>query len=233
MSKFLRENVPPTLKTEIKKLLGSLRSQGKTKIFGIGNNKTGTTSLKAAMEEFGYVIGHQRSAEELIFDWGKRDFKRLVKYCKTAQFFQDVPFSKPFTFVVLDHEFPGSKFILTIRKPEEWYNSITKFHGKLWGENGRIPTKEDLMNATYLYKGRPWEANRLTYNSPEDDPYNKEELIKHYNAYNESVMEYFRHRPEDLLVIDVKEPDAYKRLCEFLEVTPKRDGFPWKNKTNE
>ena len=47
---------------------------GRQKIFGIGRNKTGTTSLKAAMNELGFVVGRQRTAEKLIFDWAKRDF---------------------------------------------------------------------------------------------------------------------------------------------------------------
>jgi len=212
----------------------SIRVAGKQKIFGIGNNKTGTTSLKAAMRELGYVIGHQRSAENLIYDWSKRDFKRIVQYCKTAQFFQDVPFSKPYTFIVLDHEFPGSKFILTVRdNPEQWYTSLTKFHAKKWGKDGRIPAKEDLQQATYIEKGRPWRTNRFTYSTPEDDPYSKEILIKHYIDYNNSVKEYFRHRSDDLLILNVAEDGAYLKLCEFLGEEPVREGFPWKNKTKE
>jgi len=128
----------------IRKNIGRIKSLGKPKIFGIGNNKTGTTSLKAAMGELGFIVGHQRPAEKLMEDWAKRDFSPIISYCKSGQFFQDVPFSKPYTYVVLDHEFPGSKFILTVRgSPEQWYNSLTEFHAKLWGKNGRIPTKED------------------------------------------------------------------------------------------
>lgn len=218
----------------IRKNIDRIKSVGKQKVFGIGNNKTGTTSLKVAMEELGYIIGHQRTAELLSEDWGKRDFKRIIKYCRTAQFFQDVPFSKPYTFVVLDHEFPGSKFILTVRdNPEQWYHSLTDFHAKLWGRDGRVPTKEDLQNATYLYKGSPWDGNRRTYNTPEDDPYNKEILLQHYKDYNNSVMEYFRHRPDDLLVLNVSNEGAYRQLCDFLEVKPIREAFPWENKTRE
>ena len=234
MKNVLKKYLPQSVKSSLILTLGTIRSIGKQKIFCIGLNKTGTTSLKTAMQELGYSVGHQRTAEHLIVDWAKRDFKQIVKYCKTGQFFQDVPFSKPFTYMVLDHEFPGSKFILTIRNsPDEWYQSITTFHGKLWGKNGRIPTKEDLQNATYRYKGTPWISNRLTYSTPEDDPYNKAMLIDFYNRHNEQVMEYFRHRPDDLLVLNVAEDGAYNRLCAFLGAQPKRDSFPWKNRTEE
>jgi len=202
------------------------------KIFGIGNNKTGTTSLTAAIKSLGYVVGAQRPAERMLGDWTKRDFKKIVRHCRSGEFFQDFPFSKPYTFVVLDYEFPGSKFILTIRdSPEQWYNSLTKFHAKKWGKNGRIPTREDLQEATYIWKGRPWESNRANYDSPEDDPYNKEILIKNYIDYNNSVFEYFRHRPKDLLILNVSEGRAYKKLAMFLGKEVEQENFPWENKT--
>ncbi len=184
------------------------------------------------MIDLGYTVGHQRTAEDMIDLWAKREFKKIVRYCRTAQFFQDVPFSKPYTYVILDHEFPKSKFILTVRdSPDQWYESLTKFHARLWGKNGRVPTREDLQNATYRYKGSPWEANRLSYTTPEEDPYEKKALIKAYNHYNDSVLEYFRHRPNDLLVLNVAKHDAYKKLCDFLGKSYNNENFPWENRT--
>ncbi len=211
-----------------------IKVYNKPKVFGIGNNKTGTTSLKVAMRDLGYIVGRQQEAEEMLGQWAKRDFKQLVKYCRCAEFFQDAPFSKPFTFVVLDHEFPNSKFILTVRNnAEQWYDSLTTYHAKKWGKDGRIPTKEDLTNATYIYKGMPWEANRWFYPTPEDTPYKKDILIKGYEQYNENVKEYFRHRPKDLLVLNVAENGAFMKLCNFLGHTTEKENFPWENKTLE
>jgi hypothetical protein len=179
-------------------------------------------------------VGNQRQAELLQHQWAKRNFKPIIDYCKTAEFFQDVPFSKPFTFIVLDQAFPKSKFILTLRdSPEQWYNSITKFHANLWGKDGRIPTKEDLQNATYIYKGRPWEMNRLSYSTTENNPYQKDILIQSYIDYNNSVIEYFRHRPYDLLILNVAEQGAYRKLCQFLNKPITNEEFPWANKTSE
>ena len=184
------------------------------------------------MRDLGYKVGDQRTAELLHKEWANRNFKPIIDYCKTAEFFQDFPFSKPYTHIVLDQAFPRSKFILTIRdNPEQWYNSVTKFHAKLWGKNGRIPTKEDLQNATYIYKGRPWEMNRLQKNTPEDDPYNKELLIKAYQFHNQNIKDYFKNRPDDLLVINVAEKGAYRKLSEFLGQAVIREHFPWENKT--
>lgn len=222
------------VKRRIKRSIKYLQSFGRSKVFGIGNNKTGTTSLKAAMEELGFIVGGEITDIQYSRDWGQRDFSSLVKYCEHAQFFQDIPFSKPFTYVILDHEFPGSKFILTVRNnPEEWYNSLVKFHSKLWGKDGRVPLKEDLINDTKFYKGFRWERNRIHSPTPENDLYNKDILIESYKRHNKNVKEYFRHRPEDLLVLNVAKDGSYQKLCGFLGVKSNREKFPWENKTKE
>ena len=204
----------------------------KPKIFCIGLNKTGTTSLNMAMEEFGYVSGNQHKGEKLLYAWAKRDFEKIVHHCYSAQFFQDIPFSLPYTYISLDQAFPGSKFILTVRdSPEDWYKSLTAFHAKLWGKDRRIPTKDDLKNSYYSKKGWAWEANRIIYNTPEMEPYNKVQLIDHYNQHNKSVIEYFRHRAGDLLILNVADKKAYAELCKFLDIDIEEKEFPWENKT--
>lgn len=218
--------------TQLRQKLWQIQNARKPKIFGVGNNKTGTTSLKVAMKNLGFKVGEQRPAERMLHYWAKRDFKPIVEYCKTAEFFQDVPFSKPFTFIALDQAFPGSKFILTVRdSPEQWYNSVTKFQTKLWGKNGKIPTKEDLMAASYVYKGWAWDMKLYANITPDEDIYQKDLLIKSYLEYNQNVIKYFEHRPDDLLVINVSDKGAYKTLCSFLGVKPDREDFPWENKT--
>jgi hypothetical protein len=118
--------------------------------------------LYKAFEELGFVVGYQREAELLMEDYFEEDYERIIKYCKKAEVFQDVPFSFPDTYKILDKEFPNSKFILTVRdSSDQWYTSITKFHAKLFG-NGNIPTWEDLKNAEYIYKG--WIYNNFINN---------------------------------------------------------------------
>ena len=230
MKKYLPKSIIDFLRFHKKKILVS----GKQKIFCIGLNKTGTTSLKIAMNDLGYVVGNQRKGEALIDDWARRDYDRIIKYCQSAEFFQDTPFSIPFTYLAIHLAFPNAKFVLTVRdNPDQWYQSITKFHAKKWGKNGRVPTKEDLMNATYLEKGRPWKSNRLLFNTPENDPYEKKALIEYYNRHNDSVIEYFRHLPGQLLILNVSEERAYQKLCNFLQKEPLYDSFPWENKTKE
>lgn len=208
--------------------------KNKEKIFCIGLNKTGTTTLEKVLKEFNYKLGNQIKGELLIEDWYKREFNEIIKLCNTADSFQDAPFSLPFTFIKLDQYFTNAKFILTKRdSPEQWYNSITKFHSKIWSDGENPPNIEQLKNAEYRYKGYAYEVNRMLFNTPENDPYNKEKFVKYYNDHNDFVKEYFRSNPEKLLIINVAIKEDYLRLCEFLGKQPISNNFPWENKTSE
>jgi hypothetical protein len=70
----------------------------KVKIFGVGFNKTGTTSLACALESFGFRLGKQNKAELFLADYSLRQFHRIVKFCKKGDAFQDIPFSLNYTF---------------------------------------------------------------------------------------------------------------------------------------
>ena len=201
------------------------------KIFCIGRNKTGTTSLKTAFSDLGFAVGNQREAELITSrDYFKGEFRELKKYCDTAQVFQDVPFSLPGTYKFIDKAFPESKFILTVRDSENWYTSITSFHAKLWGKNGNIPTAEDLKNADYVTKGGPYNFLKI-FGTDDSDPYNKDKLVANFTKHNHDVISYFEDRPNDLLIIDVTKSGSYQQFVKFLGVSPLYEQFPWKNKT--
>jgi len=213
-------------------IINTIKATGKPKIFCIGLNKTGTTSLEKAMREMGFIGGNQGKAMKMIDLWAKRDFKPIINFCKTAQFFQDIPFSFPYTFIAIDQAFPKSKFILTVRNnAEEWYSSLIRFHGKLWG-NGNIPiSSEDLKKAPGPWPGYRFHVRMMVNNVPKNEPYKKDVLIDYYETHNKNVMDYFRHRKEDLLVINLKCSQDYSRFCDFLGCKQERDGFPWENRT--
>ena len=123
-----------------------------TKVFCIGRNKTGTTSLKTALSDLGYRVGDQRQAEKLIEHWRDRDFGPIIEYCRSAEAFQDVPFSLPFTYVALDQAFPGSKFILSVRDPDDWYESYIRHQKQVVGTND-VSTPEELKAHPYVWEG--------------------------------------------------------------------------------
>ena len=213
-------NVKRAIGRAVRVLKKSLEPE-KRRVFCVGRNKTGTTSLSAALEQLGYRVGDQQEGELLIEDWAKRDFRSLVAYCRKSDAFQDSPFSRDFTFQAMDQAFPGSKFILTVRdSDEQWYASVVRFHTmrlrERTGEN-RLPTARDLQEDPYNYTGYLWRVWQLVYGVAEgDDLYHKEALIREYNEHNRRTQDYFRHRPNDLLVLNAGESSAMVKLCRFL-----------------
>lgn len=217
---------------QVKQSIFYFRHRKKTKIFCIGRNKTGTTSMAAIFKILNIPVASQRKAELLTIDVLNGNYTEFFKYVKYGGVaFQDAPFSLSHTYKILDKEFPDSKFILTVRdSPEIWYSSLTRYHAKLFGD-GKIPTKSDLKRAKYVYPGWIWEINRLHYGTPEDDVYNKDILIQQYINYNKSVVDYFQDQPEKLLVVNLKDANAAKAISQFLESTKQIDEIPWHNKT--
>lgn len=199
-------------------------------MFCIGRNKTGTTSLEKVFFDWGYRIGDQIKAELLLKQYKTGSWKSIIDYCKTADAFQDAPFSWPYTWLVLHEHFPAAKFILTVRESEDWYKSLTSYHSKLFADGERIPTREDLMKATYRYPGYIWESNRAVWKTPENDIYNKAMMIENYERHNEDVRHFFKNEA-NFIELDVSQQGCYQRLADFLGKKPLQENFPHLNKT--
>jgi hypothetical protein len=206
----------------------SFRRMRERKVFCIGRNKTGTTSIKKALSDLGYRVGNQRQAERLIRHYRDRDFGPIIEYCHTAEAFQDVPFSWPHTYVILDQVFPKSKFILTIRDPDEWFASYLRHQKQVIGTEG-TPTPQDLQEHPYVWKGWLYDA-KIWQGRPEDKFYDEEFLKGRFQRFNQNVDDYFSFK-DNLLVMDVSSSDAYQRLCSFLDEEPLYQSMPWENKT--
>ena len=211
----------------------TFHGSGKDKVFCIGFNKTGTTSIELVLNNFGYVVGRQIEAELLMDDWAMRDFRRIIDFCETAEAFQDVPFSLDFTYQALDQAFPKSKFILTVRNnADEWYRSLVRFHAKIVGVTS-APTANDLKNASYHSKGWLWRQHQYIFGADEDTVYNEALYKSCYTNHNHQVLEYFKYRPKDLLVINLAEPTAMQNLCEFLEIEYDGKAMPHLNRSDD
>lgn len=208
-----------------------LKIFNKQKIFCVGMNKTGTTSLEAALKILGFKMGVQEDAELLLEDWAKRDFKRIIAYCKTADAFQDIPFSLEYTYQILDQMFPGSRFILTKRNNgDEWYESLLRHHTVIVGKN-RVPTPDDLKEFSYRHKGWLWLYHKFVFDADETTLFDKHTYLQVYHRHNALVLDYFKYRSEDLLVLKPSEPSAMELLCEFLKIKYCGQSFPYLNKS--
>jgi hypothetical protein len=202
------------------------------KVFCIGLNKTGTTSLEKALGDLGYRMGSQPHGESLLKNYLARDFLPIIELCKTADAFQDIPFSLPYTYVLLDHYFKNAKFILSIRDtPEQWYRSAVNFHSNAFFQGVR-PTEAMLKTHSYRYEGFMWDAQFgvIPALRAKNDPYDMEAHLDFYNAHNESVRVYFNGKT-NLLEINLAQPDSYLQMCEFLGRKPVADSFPWLNRS--
>lgn len=207
----------------------SILKSNKRKIFCIGANKTGTTSIEKALLDLGFKLGDQLQALNLIESYKIRDFDNIIKFCKKADAFQDAPFSWHYTFIFLDQAYPGSKFILTVRDNEdEWYKSFIKFHSKLYGENGKLPTTEKLKTAYRNSKRTVWENMNARMKMDESNPYNEKRLTAYYLTHNKMVIDYFRFK-NNLLIINLKDKNSYSTFCKFINVKKLYDEFPWEN----
>jgi tetratricopeptide (TPR) repeat protein len=204
----------------LKLIPDNVNANSRRKIFCIGANKTGTTTMLKVFEDLGLIAGDQAQAEMLVFDWARQDFRRLIRYCQSAEAFQDAPFSFSGTFQAMDEAFPGSKFILTVRNnADEWYESLVRFHTNGVGK-GRVPTADDLRQANYRYPGFLLDVFKLRYGEDEAKLYDREMYMQWYESHCSKVINYFKNRPDDLLVLNVGEHDAMERLLLFL-------GYPY------
>ena len=211
------------------------------KVFCIGKNKTGTTSLQKEFHRRGYQVGDQRQAELLTHYYHIHDFDPIIQYCHSGEVFQDVPFSWPGTYRHLDQAFPDARFILSIRdSAEQWVQSLINFAKKRNG--GTLPTLEDIKRQDYVYPGWSYYNHLWRYidrgmnisaieNHMNEKLYDSQILLQRYNQYNEEVISYFQAKPDKLLIINVGQPEDYARFCTFFNLPKDYDGFPWENKT--
>jgi len=173
------------------------------KIFGIGLGRTGTKSIAAAMWYLGYKVKHGGQLNEI---W---------KY----DFVNDIAVSVRYKF--LDYCYPGSKFILTIRDVDSWIASSTR-HAK--GRGGQVT--ETGINIPLDRAEHRWLAYGITY-------YDEEIFRVKFKQHNDSVLEYFKNRKNDLLVHDLCGGDEWEKLCEFLGKDIPKTPFPHRNKSNK
>lgn len=164
----------------------------KRKVFCIGFQKTGTSSMRDALEQLGYrvtgVFGRTTSLDELRANYVQIGLE-IAEQCDAVE---DMPW--PLMFRELDERFPGSKFILTVRDTDRWYKSIADHFGP-----------------------NPYHIQQLTYGDDAPAPVGHEERYREvYDRHNAAVLEYFADRPDDLLVMRLERGDGWDKLGAFL-----------------
>lgn len=169
------------------------------KVWGIGLQRTGTSSFRRALNLLGITTLEHSGAWFLV---RLRDGRLVFEPRANQTYFQGFADSPvPLFFREIDSMFPGSKFILTTRRPESWLRSVeTLFLAKRhWDRTA----EGELYNALH----------ELSYGVTEFD---REAFLAGYRRHEVQVRDYFRDRPDDLLVLDCSEPEKWPKLCKFL-----------------
>lgn len=171
------------------------------KVFGIGFHKTGTSSLRDALDLLGYrVRGIFGKADP---DIATNALARALSIVDRFDAFQDNPW--PIFYRELDQHAPGSKFILTERDTSSWLQSALKHFG-----HGSTPMRRWIYGV----------------GSPVG---NEDVFVARYERHNQEVKEYFAARPDDLLVFRISDGDGWETLCPFLGLETPTAEFPHSN----
>lgn len=174
------------------------------KVFGVGMQRTGTTSLGRALTLLGYKTIHFPS-----WLWEMEDPSLLDQY----EAFTDNPI--PLLYKDLDERHPGSKFILTVRNEEKWLASCQwMFETKRedWGFD-RSTRIQGMHHALYG-----------------TNHFDRDAFSAAYRRHNADVIAYFADRHDDLLVLDVDAGLEWGPLCAFLGQPVPSAPFPHSNK---
>lgn len=191
------------------------------KIIGAGMGRTGTASLKVALEELGlgrcYHMTEVMQNPAAIPDWidaanGKPDWDKIFdEYGATV----DNPgcgFWRQ-----LANYYPNAKVILTVRDAEKWFESTNE-------------TIHSVEFATFI-KNSPWGemVQKTVYDTMDNRMQDKNFMMSFFNNRTAEIINTIA--PDRLLVYQVQE--GWKPLCEFLDVPIPDSEFPRINSRDE
>jgi hypothetical protein len=176
------------------------------RVFCLGLNKTGTSSFHEAMLLLGLESLHwggppvRRRVEEALAD-GRPLLSGLDQRYDA---FSDVrPLAEHFE--LLDAQYPGSRFVLTVRPVDQWLDS-----------RRRHVENNQRRRAVGEYTGEFLVV---------DEPAWREEWERHVTR----VRAHFHGRPE-FLEIDLTRAPGWEPLCALLRLPVPAVPFPWANR---
>ncbi|ORY95610.1 P-loop containing nucleoside triphosphate hydrolase protein [Syncephalastrum racemosum] len=202
------------------------------KIIGAGHIRTGTDSLRLALNQLGYNTHHMASMMECdrkpeAFVEAYKHPDKPVDWDTLYEGF-DAACDCPTTLFVerLANAYPDAKVILIERDSESWYNSMyhTGHQGLLLSVDPVAPehVKKTLdMSRTLLWDGAIANADRFS---------DKEAMKKMYEAHNENIKKVIP--AERLLVVQLGQ-FGWKELCDFLDKPVPDVPYPHGNTTAE
>lgn len=188
-----------TLKHSLALELRRLRyGRPQAKVFCVGFQKTGTTSLQYALSLLGYRVAGIMDAN--VHETPAALHAECLRFLPQFDAFADNPW--PLYFREFDAMFPDAKFILTTRDPDRWYASACEHFGA-----GGSRMRQWIYGAASPGGNRAAYIDRLTRHAAE-------------------VRAHFANRPGDFMEFDVAQGDGWDKLCGFLGKPVPRRAFP-------
>lgn len=209
------------------------------RVFGIGFNKTGTTTLGACFDILGLgPVGRPQSLHDAFLDStvvneaecsNNREFffetfpyraicREVFDYgnyglaihaANGFKSFHDRPWNVGDFYKILDQLFPSSYFILTTRDAESWWQSVDR-----WLNVTNF--NDDEKRYRYLKHLGVVELD-------------KEHCISAYLSHNQKIRNYFNTRPESFLELRMGSNFDWEALCVFLKLPIPNQPFPHQN----
>lgn len=196
-------------------------------IIGPGFGRTGTNSLKLALERLGFGPCHHmfevRDNPELLPDWEAAARGEAVDWDKVfLDYRSQVDWPGARYWRELARHFPEARVILTVRDPDAWFDSVQATIAPFVAARGTHPSPHANAIAELGYRTIvvPIFDDRLS-----DRDHATRVLRRH-------VAEVQSEIPVDrLLTFDVRE--GWRPLCDFLEVEVPDVLFPRTNSSEE
>eukprot|EP01084_Bolivina_argentea_P169467 293777_1 len=224
-----------------------------------GNPRTGTTSLRNALNILGFPcydlsevfqLNDQKLWSKLVQKKIKNGVKdgKLVEYKDWNKIYNSKETNRDFAactdvpnnafYRELSQFYPNAKIILTVRDANKWYDSCQTTIFKIG----------QLMHRKWLLKWMSWgtpyfirntwnlmmlmgQKNVNTFEGMNKFENDKQYAINAFNEWNNSVQKYCTKHNKQLLVYQLKE--GWIPLCKFLEVDIPNKEFPHSNSREE
>lgn len=194
-------------------------------VVGAGFGRTGTMSMKAALEQLGFGPCHH-----MIEVWGHpEEFGRWTAALRgepwdreavTAPYRSTLDFPACLVWEELWRANPGSKVLLTTRSSESWWRSFDATIGPSMRD---LPRDEpEVAGARQLFDA----IDEVAFSNRSAE---RDVAVGAFEAHNRRVVETVP--AEDLLVHEVG--SGWDPLCDFLGVDVPEEPFPSSNSTAE
>lgn len=190
-------------------------------VFGAGVGRTGTYSLKLALDQLG--LGPCYHMEEVLHHmpvhvplWsaalsGRPDWQAIYSGYESAVDWPTAGF-----FRELHAAYPAARFVLTHRTPERWADSFAATIYTLIGDRHNAPP--DMKAWLEMSAG-------VIARSGFPEGLDRDALMERFVAHNDAVKATIP--AERLLVYEVRE--GWAPLCEFLDMPVPAQAFPRSN----